>query len=1061
MKRRGLTRVVALATVVTMMSAELSAYATENVDTAAGTSTEATAESDEAVTTDLSDGDAKAVTGETAATGTVENERLEHNYEIVSKSYKNPVYTGESIVYSAEDVFDAESSSALLVTDKKETHDYGASAVELGLNDEGAVDESGNALPGKVAKLKLNVEKAGVYAVAFDYITNDEDSILVPELSLSLNGEIPFYECNRLIYENYWAPAIDEDTGKAVKETDRYGNQIVASPEKVMKWQKKYIMDASYRYSTPLMLELKQGENEIGLTLTEGSLMIGNVYLEAEPELNEVKTGTSAEGSNIITAQAAEPDYKNDSAIRATCEYDPDLDPYDAKTKVLNIIDSASFSEAGQSLTYKFNVEKEGYYYLAYHYRQADKTDMPVFANIVIDQQLFITDDDNAATNDTLTSYAFDYTKSFQNETITDKDGKKMAIYFSAGEHTVTTTISNDVLRQTLQVVDQISSEVSDLSLEVSKVSSTTDKYRSIKITDYVPDINDRLDRWIKELTEEYDRLASYSPEENVGALSSLNLAIEKLKSLAEEPNKIPYRVKELSTSSSSVNQYIANFITDITKNAISLDRVYLYQDDTELPGKASIFTKIWGSILRFLASFDSQAYSVDNSDDTHLQVWINRPRQYLEIIQRMIDNEFTAKTGIKVDLSIMPDAQKLILSNAAGNAPDVAQAVDYALPIEFAMRDAAVDLTQFDGAKEVLEQFSPGLFVPSTMNGGIYSLPETFYFWVLFYRTDILNKLDIEVPETIEEVEELLPELKNRGLDFFYPTAGTTGTRTFAMTTPLIYQNGGALYDKTAGDTTLDSEASINGFTTLTELFTIYDIPQEITSFYQHFRNGDIPIGVSDYFMYSTLITAAPDIENSWQISLVPGVKDEDGNIQRQTAGAAQSSMVLKNSRKAKVACTEGYGNSQNGEMDRQEAAWEYLKWWMDTDTQVEFGTTLQTTYGESYIWNSANTEAFSKLPWKSRDKQIILEQMDNIQETPRIPGTYMLERELSNAYVAVVTNGGILRTELDSAIKRIDRETERKLKEFGYLDSEGNAIKEYTVPDVDYVKDIISKLD
>ena len=98
-----------------------------------------------------------------------------------------------------------------MVTDKKETHDYGASAVELGLNDEGAVDESGNALPGKVAKLKLNVEKAGVYAVAFDYITNDEDSILVPELSLSLNGEVPFYECNRLIYENYWAPAIDED----------------------------------------------------------------------------------------------------------------------------------------------------------------------------------------------------------------------------------------------------------------------------------------------------------------------------------------------------------------------------------------------------------------------------------------------------------------------------------------------------------------------------------------------------------------------------------------------------------------------------------------------------------------------------------------------------------------------------------------------------------------------------------------------------------------------------------------------------------------------------------
>lgn len=1056
MKRRGLTRVVALATIVSMMSAELTAYADTD---AVAENEQTTAESDK--TAEATSTDAENQTEEES--DVVENERLEHNYAVVSKTYKNPVYTGDAIVYSAEDVFDADESTALLVTDKNKTHDYDTSVIELGLNDEGETDEEGNALPGSTATLRIDVEEAGVYAVAFDYITNDEDSILVPELSLTLNGEVPFYECNRLIYENYWTPEIDEETGTPKKETDRYGNEIVASPLKVMQWQKKYIMDASYRYSTPLLLELNEGENVIGLTLTEGSLMIGNIYLEAEPETAEVKTGTSAEGDNIITLQGAEPAYKNDSAIRATCEYDPDLDPYDAKTKVLNIIDGSSFSSAGQSVTYSFEVKESGYYYLAYHYRQSDKVDMPVFMDIVIDQQLFITGDEDApATNETLTSYAFDYTKSFQNETITDKDGKKMAIYFEAGTHTITSTISNDNLRHALEVVDQVASEVSDLSLEVSRVSSTADKYRSIRITDYVPDIEERLAGWIEALQAEYDNLAQYSSEkENIGALSGLDLAIEKLESLAEEPNKIPYRVKELSTSSSSVNQYIANFITDITKNAISLDRLYLYQDEAELPGKASVFSKIWGSILRFLSSFDSQAYSVDNSDETHLQVWINRPRQYLEIIQRMIDNDFTVKTGIKVDLSIMPDAQKLILSNAAGNAPDVAQAVDYALPIEFALRDAAVDLTQFDGAKEVLEQFSPGLFVPSTMGEGIYSLPETFYFWVLFYRTDILSKLGIEVPDTMEDVEELLPELKNRGLDFFYPTAGTTGTRTFAMTTPLIYQHGASLYGELAGDTELDSEAAIAGFTELTELFTIYDIPQEITNFYQHFRNGDIPIGVSDYFMYSTLITAAPDIENSWEISLVPGVKDETGTVQRQTAGAAQSSMILKNSRDVKVTCYDGYGNSQNGQMDRQEAAWEYLKWWMSTDVQVEFGTTLQTTYGESFIWNSANTEAFSQLPWKSRDKQVILEQMNNIQETPRIPGTYMLERELSNAYVAVVTNGGTLRTELDAAVKRIDRETERKLKEFGYLNSEGTMVKEYVVPGVDYVRDLIENLE
>lgn len=1056
MKRRGLTRVVALATIVSMMSVEMSAYATADV-----TADSATTESDGAVEATSTDAAGSTATSDDTEAEAEEatNERLEHNYAVVSRGYSKPKYTGEQIVYNAEDIFDADSSTALLVTDKKATNDYDTSVVQLGLNDEGDTGEDGEVLPGRTAVLKLDVEEAGVYAVAFDYLTDDADSILVPELSLTLNGEVPFYECNRLIFENYWTPAMDEEGNKVVSY-DRYENEIVSSPDKVMQWQKKYVMDASYRYSTPLLLELEEGVNSIQLNLTEGSIMIGNVYLEETPKMSEVKTSTTAEGDAILTAQGEDPLYKNDSSIRATCEYDPNLYPYNASKKTLNMIDSASFANAGQSVTYSFDVEETGYYYLAYNYRQADKVDLPVFADIVVDKSLFVTDGlDIGATNDRLTSYPFDYTKSFKNLTVTDENGDKMAIYLEKGTHTITTTLSNDQLSETLRMIDQVMSEISDLSLEVTRVSGTVDKYRTIRIKDYVPDIEERLADWIAQLNAQYDRLAKFSPEENVGALSSLTLAIEKLESLAEEPNEIPYRVKELSTSSSSVNQNLANLITDITKNAISFDRVYLYQDGADLSGQASIFEKIWGSILRFLSSFDSQAYSVDNVDDTHLQVWINRPRQYLEIIQQMIDTSFTAETGIQVDLSIMPDAQKLILSNAAGNAPDVAQAVDYSLPIEFALRDAAVDLTKFEGAQEVLEQFSPGLLVPSTMNGGIYSLPETFYFWVLFYRTDILEKLNIDVPDTMEEVEELLPELKNRGLDFFYPTAGTTGTRTFAMTTPLLYQHGASLYDTLAGNTSIDSEAGINGFTELTELFTIYDIPQEITSFYQHFRNGDIPIGVSDYFMYSMLINAAPEIENSWEIALVPGVEDESGVVQRQTAGAAQSSMILQSGKDSQVACNDSYG--ENGYIDRQDAAWEYLKWWMSTETQVSFGVTLQTTYGEEYIWNSANTEAFEQLPWKSRDKQTIIEQMEWIEESPRIPGTYMLERELSNAYVAVVTNGGVLRTELDSAIKRIDRETLRKLKEFGYVDEDGKMIKEYIVPDVETVKDIIKNLD
>ena len=69
------------------------------------------------------------------------------------------------------------------------------------------------------------------------------------------------------------------------------------------------------------------------------------------------------------------------------------------------------------------------------------------------------------------------------------------------------------------------------------------------------------------------------------------------------------------------------------------------------------------------------------------------------------------------------------------------------------------------------------------------------------------------------------------------------------------------------------------------------------------------------------------------------------------------------------------------------------------------------------------------------------------------------MLERELSNAYVAVVTAGENLRTSIDGAVKNINRETQRKLEEFGYIDSAGNIIKPYQVPTVESVKKILGQ--
>ena len=99
--------------------------------------------------------------------------------------------------------------------------------------------------------------------------------------------------------------------------------------------------------------------------------------------------------------------------------------------------------------------------------------------------------------------------------------------------------------------------------------------------------------------------------------------------------------------------------------------------------------------------------------------------------------------------------------------------------------------------------------------------------------------------------------------------------------------------------------------------------------------------------------------------------------------------------------------------------------------------------------------------LPWKTKDKETILAQAQWINESPRLPGSYMVEREISNAYNSVVVDGKNLRRTLDNAVKRINRETERKLEEFGYNDQNGNVIMPYEVPTLERVQEILGKTD
>lgn len=941
-------------------------------------------------------------------TATYSNERIQSSYSVVTKRYTAPTYTGEPVEINVEQSF---ASGTGIITD--DSYGYKNKVVKMDIDD--------------TAVYSVNVPETALYILRFDYLSYDK-SILPIEMSMKIDDEYPFYEARRVLLEATWV-------SDGERSFDRYGNEIVSLPDKLIRWESKYFKDASYYHADPLVLELQKGNHFFSFKVAEGSVLMGNMYLEAIQEIAEYTGSERAIGDQLITIQAEDFTYRNDSSIRPVAEFEAGLDPYEITNTLMNTIDKDSFKNAGQKITYEFEVPESGYYYLATNYRQNDKADFPVFMDIEIDGEI-----PNAA----FKTYPFDYTAKYKTISLKDKDNNKLSVYLEKGTHSMSFTINMETICHVLETVSSIMGEINDLSLEITKVAGTNkDKYRDLDITRYIPDVQDRLYGWADELERLHDSVKIYSPKtKKIAAFSSAFIAANQLRSLAEEPDELPFRVGELSTSINSTNKQLADLLDVLSKNRISFDRIYLFQEDAQLPKKPGFFIRIYLSIKRFIASFFDQAYSTNSINKEHIQVWVNRPRQYVEIMQKMIDEQFTPQTGIEVDLSIIFDAQKLILANASGEAPDIATGINYAIPFDLGIRGALKDLTEFDDFKEVANRFSPGLLIPVTIGDGIYSLPETMNFWVLFYRSDTFEKLGLEVPNTIQDLIDLLPELQMRGLNFFYPTAQMLALRNFHGTTPLIFQNGGELYNYDTAMTELNSEESIEGLTMLTELFTIYNAPIDIPSFYQHFRNGDLPIGIGDISTYNLMVNAAPEIANSWGIALVPGVETEDGEILRYTAGGMDNILMF------------------NSSEEREKAAWEFIKWWTSSEVQSEFGQTLQISYGTEYMWNTANMEAFEALPWDTQHKKIILEQAKWIKESPRILGTYMFERELSNAFNDIVVHGETLRIRVDEAVKTIDRETIRKFEEFGYI-KDGQVIKKYEVPTLDKVYEILGKED
>ncbi|MCR5753421.1 MAG: extracellular solute-binding protein [Acetatifactor sp.] len=947
----------------------------------------------------------------------VSKEEVEEAFELLSDSLSFATVRYQEYIAGHELTYGLNNTTSMPTDSHKETG-YDGDVVELDYEEE--------------ASYIVNVEKSGMYSLGFDYRTSGSN-LSDYRVALTVNGESYFEEMSMITLPLLWR---DETKDFPL---DRYGDQTAPGQVRVDDWQYRDLYNTSYYTAKPLYFYLESGENEIRVVNESADgLVLGQMYVNAPKQnvlpYSEYRAQNEGELINdFIEINGVDYAQKNSTSALLTSVNNPALAPHNAEYKELNTI---SWKKAGIEVTYDMDVAKTGYYNLALHY-QNEKEDFQVFESIYIDGEIPFQE---------LENYGFDTTDtSWTNEVLSDAEGNPFEIYLTEGHHTLTLRSEMEPVSDEWRYSRLIAEHVTQFALEIKKITGAeVDEYRTWYITRYIPDTLKYLEAYETLIKAMLYDLQNYAPNGAESAkLSELNRALGILDKLEEYPDELPLYVENLTGSSvstdNSVLRLMGDFTTNIGTQPFALDRIYVY-GNTGLPARDANFAKSFVNGTKSLIySFTSDKYQLDNEEEA-VNIWVNRAVTQVDLLQKMADAEFTPETGIKVKISVMPDANKLTLATAADETPDLALGLASHIPFELASRGAICDLTEFDDFWQVADSFAPGAFIPYVFNEGVYAVPETSDFNLIVYRKDIFEQLNIGIPSTWNDLIGILPELQRFGMNFYHNIATIDGYKWFYQTSPLIYQNGGSLYTEDGLHTAINRPEAVKGLRTLGELFSIYSVATQVPQFADSFRYGVYPIGIINLETYNLITNGAPELEGQWKLSSYLGTENENGVVDRSYIAAGTGGIIFNDSAK-------------------KDECWTFLKWWLSHDVQANYAHTLQSTYGKEYIWLPSNLEAIADCTLPTEDKQIILEQLKWLRDVPRTPGQYMLERDISNIWNSVAVDGKSCQVSIDEKILEINREIIKKMSDLGYCDTEGNLLKEYHIRDVDWIIDNIEK--
>ncbi|MBQ8731425.1 MAG: extracellular solute-binding protein [Oscillospiraceae bacterium] len=893
----------------------------------------------------------------------------EGSYSEYRAQHENAAYPDREILLKAEDALSSEEAETSLTE-----------GTLLWSNERGTVSWS------------FSVEESGIYYLKLRYRSaNDTFSDILR--TVQIDGKVPFEELEQSAFSKM-VKNRDEEI-----QTDNQGNQLrptqVVSPQ----WQEAWVRDDEGIFADPFGLYFEAGEHTVELVGVSQPMEIEWLKLCQYPKTPTYESyaqsvaGKEDRAEREIRVQAEEALWKSSPSLYPLYARDNCYnEPFSVQNTIFNAIGGYNWRSNGDWAEWEFDVETSGYYKMGIRFKQDFLMGIPIVRRIQIDGEYLFEE---------LESFALDYDTAWQMATL-QSGQEECYIWLEEGHHTLRLTAALDEISVAVYNIRQITVDLLDIYSRIIMITGVTpDTYRDYQLAKRLPTLTEELQSNVDALRD----MAAYIRYLSGGEASeahSIERVYEQIETMIADPDDIPAKLSYFKDNITTLSSWILT----ASETCATIDYITFLPKNMDYPQvNPGFFEQLWSTLESFWVSFFKDYSKVGNSYDATeaISVWTLLGREQADTFKTIVDDSFTPKYDLNVNMNIIANEGVLLFSVAAGNPPDVALGLSQQLPVDYGLREAVLDLSTMDTFSEVVGRFSESAVSPFAYEGATYAIPHTQSFPIMFCRTDVLDNLGIAIPKTWDDFFEAVQTLQERNL-----TTGVTG-----LLDTLIFQNGCSYYNDAMTACVINSPEGLKAFQTYTSFYTDYSLPLEYDAV-NRFRTGEMPIFIADYSSgYNTMTISAPEIKGLWTMAPVPGTVWEDGTIDGSVAGVTTSIVIFSTTK-------------------NQEASWRFIDWWTSDSVQVRYGNEVEAIMGAGARYNSANLEAMKDLPWKLEDLEVLSEQWETVKGVPMIPGSYYTTRHLDNAFREVYTYGELPRNSLTKYVLEINKEITKKRQEF-----------------------------